>query len=240
MSIISKPHGDFAPNTTAESAKVNDQINTLYADHNGGLIDANIAPGANLQQAKIHNLTSDLAATNANVNTLFNNFNITLSTVVNDVGEPSSAFVGEAELYTPIFVAANALSTGRYLFVSQDFLMNIVTGSNCQLRYYYGGSLFFAPTITNASGVTYNLVAIHVDLTLKARNSAVAQFGIGRLFMQTTDDALYLAGSSRAHFLNSTGLTVDSTTDQTIQTNAVWDVPGNLIVGVGCSSWMVK
>ncbi|MES2367138.1 MAG: hypothetical protein V4563_14775, partial [Pseudomonadota bacterium] len=139
MSIIAKPHGDFNPNTTAESAKVNDQINALYSDHNGGLLDANIAAAANIQQAKIHNLTSDLAATNANVNTLFNNFNITVSTVVNDVGEPSSAFVGEAQLYTPIFVAANALSTGRYLFVSQDFLMNIVTGSNCQLKYYYGG-----------------------------------------------------------------------------------------------------
>jgi hypothetical protein len=240
MSIIAKPHGDFAPNTTAESAKVNDQLNLIYSDHNGGLLDANISAAANIQQAKIHNLTSDLAATNANVNTLFNNFNITVATVANDVGEPSSAFVGEAQLYTPIFVAANALSTGRYLFVSQDFLMNIVTGSNCQLKYYYGGVLFFAPLITNASGVTQNLMSIHVDLTLKARNSAVAQFGIGRCFLQTTDDAFYAGSTGRGQFLNATGIAVDSTADQSIQTNAVWDVPGNLIVGVGCSSWIVK
>jgi hypothetical protein len=240
MSIIAKPHGDFAPNTTAESAKVNDQINTIYSDHNGGILDANIAAAANIQQSKVHNLTSDLAATNANVNTLFNNFNITVATVANDVGEPSSAFVGEAQLYTPIFVAANALSTGRYLFVSQDFLMNIVTGSNCQLKYYYGGVLFFAPLITNASGVTQNLMSIHVDLTIKARNSVIAQFGIGRLFLQTTDDAFYAGSTGRGHFLNATGIAVDSSADQNIQTNAVWDVPGNLIVGVGCTSWIVK
>jgi len=240
MSIISKPHGDFEPNKVAESAKVNDQINTLYADHNGGLLDANIATGANVQQAKIHNLTSDLAATNANINTLFNNFNVTLSTVVNDVGEPSSAFVGEAELYTPIFVAANALGTTKSIFVSQDFLMNIVTGSNCQLRYYFGGVLFFAPTITNISGVTYNLASIHVDLTLKARNSAVSQFGIGRLFLQTVDNNLYVGGTGRGHFLNATGIAVDSTDNSNIQTNVVWDVPNNLIVGVSCSSWIVK
>jgi hypothetical protein len=240
MSIIAKPHGDFSPNTTAESAKVNDQINALYTDHNGGLLDANIAAAANIQQSKVHNLQSDLAATNANVNTLFNNFNITVATVANDVGEPSSAFVGEAELYTPIFVAANALSTGRYLFVSQDFLMNILTGSNCQLRYYYGGTLFFAPTITNASGSTLSLVSVHVDLTLKARNSAVAQFGIGRIFLQTNAANFYIGAAGFGHYLNATGLTVDSTVDTNIQTNVVWDVPGNLIVGVGCSSWIVK
>jgi hypothetical protein len=240
MAIINKPHGDFNPITTAESAKVNDQINALYSDHNGNIVDANIAAAANIQQAKVHNLTSDLAAINANVSTAFNAINSTVSTVANDVGEPSSAFVGEAELFVPIFVAANALGTTRYLFVSQDFLMNIVTGSNCQLRYYFGGVLFFAPTITNISGITYNLVSIHVDLTLKARNSAVAQFGIGRLFMQTTDDALYLGGAGRGHFLNATGIAVDSTDNSNIQTNVVWDTPGNLIVGVGCSSWIVK
>ncbi len=240
MSIIAKPHGDFAPNTTAESAKVNDQINALYSDHNGGLLDANISAAANIQQAKVHNLQSDLAATNANVNTLFTTIGSTLSTVANDVGEPSSAFVGEAELFVPIFVAANALGTDNYLFVSQDFLINILTGSNCQLRYYYGGTLFFAPTITNASGVTQSLIPIHVDLTLKARNSAVAQFGIGRLFLHTFDANFYIGAAGFAHSLNATQLAIDSSTDKQIQTNVVWDVPGNLIAGVGCSSWIVK
>ncbi len=163
-----------------------------------------------------------------------------MATVANDVGEPSSAFVGEAELFVPIFVAANALSTGRYLFVSQDFLLNMVTGSNCQLRYYYGGSLFFAPTITNAAGITENLAAVHVDLTLKARNSALAQFGIGRIFLHTFDDNFYIGAAGHAQALNATGITVDSSVDKTIQSNVVMDVPGNLIVGVGCSSWIVK
>ncbi len=240
MAIIVKPHGDFAPNTTAESAKVNDQINTIYADHNGGVVDANLSVSADVQQSKIHNLTSDLATINGYVSTLFTDIGVTVTTVANDVGEPSSAFVGEAELYTPIFVAANALGTGRYLFVSQDFLMNILTGSNCQLRYYYGGSLFFAPTITNATGSTINLASVHVDLTLKARNSAVSQFGIGRCFLQTSSDNFYVGAAGRGQFLNATGITVDSTADQQIQSNAVWDVASNLIVGVGCTSWIVK
>ncbi len=240
MALIIKPHGDFVADTTAESAKVNDQLNTIYADYNGGIVDANIAPTANIQQSKVLNLTTNLATITANVNTLFNDLTVTLTTVANDVGEPSSAFVGEAELYVPIFVAANALGTDNYLNVSQDFLMNILTGSNCQLRYYYGGSLFFAPTITNISGVTKTLVAIHVDLTLKPRGVSNAQFCIGRIFLQTTSDNFYLGGVGQNQFLNATGITVDGTVDQNLQTNAVWDQPGNVITGVGCSSWMVK
>ena len=61
MSLIVKPHGDFEPNTTAESAKVNDQLNTIYADHNGNITDANVAALANIQQSKIANLTANLA-----------------------------------------------------------------------------------------------------------------------------------------------------------------------------------
>ncbi len=240
MAIIAKPHGDFAPNTTAESAKVNDQINTIYADHNGGLLDANIAAAANIQQAKIHNLTSDLAATNANVNTLFNNFNSALSTVSKDAGEPASAFVGEAQLFVPIFVAANALGVSSYLFVAQDFLMDINTGSNCQLKYYYGGVICFSAVITNASGVAQVGMSIHVDLTIKARNSAVSQFCSGRLLLQTTYDLFYVGDTSRGHFLNTVGVSVDSTADQQIQTNVVWDTPNNNIAGVGCSSWIIR
>ena len=61
MSLIVKPHGDFEPNTTAESAKVNDQVNTIYADHNGNITDANVAALANIQQSKIANLPANLA-----------------------------------------------------------------------------------------------------------------------------------------------------------------------------------
>lgn len=240
MTLIVKPHSDFAPDTIAEAAKVNDQLNAIYADHNGSIVDANIASTANIQQSKILNLATNLATITANVSTLSNALNVTLSTVANDVGEPSSAFVGEAELYTPIFVAANALGTDNYLNVSQDFLMNILTGSNCQLKYYYGGSLFFSAVITNISGVAKNLVSIHVDLTLKARGVNNAQFGIGRLFLQSLVDTFYVGDATGRQFLNATGITVDSTADQFIQTNAVWDIPGNVITGIGCSSWIVK
>jgi hypothetical protein len=241
MAIIVKPHGDFAPNTTAESAKVNDQLNTIYADHNGGLLDANIAATANIQQAKVHNLTSDLAATNANVNTLFNNFNVTLSTVSTDVGEPSSAFVGEAQLYVPIFVAANALGSDNYLYLSQDFLINIATDTTFKIKYYFGGTLFFDPLITNATGISQTNVAAHVDITLRARGAVNAQYGIGRMFLQTSDPNFYMGSATgQNQFLNSTGLAVDSTADQILQINAFWDKPGNVIFGVGSSCWMVK
>lgn len=53
MSLIVKPHGDFQPNTNAESAKVNDQINTIYADHNGGINNANIDALAAIAKSKI-------------------------------------------------------------------------------------------------------------------------------------------------------------------------------------------
>jgi len=243
MAIIVKPHGDFEPNTIAESAKVNDQINTLYADHNGGLLDANLAPGANIQQAKIHNLTSDFAAINANIGILGNNLGVTLSTVSTDVGEPSSATVGEAQLYVPIFIVANALGTDNYLCLSQDFVLFILNGSHCELRYYYGGSLIFDPIITNISGITQSAISVHVDLTLRARGSAVTQYGIGRCFLQTNDDNFYVASGAnlgRGHFLSATIITVDSTVDQNIQINAIWDQPGNAITGVGSSCWMVK
>jgi len=61
MTLIVKPHGDFEPNTTAESAKVNDQINALYVDHNGNITDANVNALANIAQSKIANLTTNLA-----------------------------------------------------------------------------------------------------------------------------------------------------------------------------------
>ncbi len=240
MAIIVKPHGDFQPTTIAESAKVNDQLNAIYADHNGGLVDVNIATGANVQQEKIHNLTSDLAAITANVNTLFSNFNVVLTTVINDPGEPAAAAVGETELYAPIFVAGHSIGTTSSLLLSQDFVMNIATGSNLQLRYYYGTQLFFAPTITNISGVSQIGAVVHVDITIKARNTAVAQFGIGRAFLQTTDNGFYMAGGGRGQFLSAAGISVDSTIDQSIQTNAVWDQAGNNISGINCSSWIVK
>lgn len=65
MATITKPHGDFAALTTAESAKVNAQINTIYTLVNGGLDDANITALANINQQKILNLVSDLAAIRA-------------------------------------------------------------------------------------------------------------------------------------------------------------------------------
>ncbi len=240
MSIIVKPHGDFAPSTTAEAAKVNDQVNTIYADHNGSIVDANIAANAGIQQAKVANLAPNLATITANIATLSTAVSSALSAVSTDVGEPSSAVVGEAELYVPIFVAANALSTDNYLCLSQDFVVFAITGSTCQLRYYYGGSLIFAPTITNATGITQNDVSVHVDLTLRARGSAVSQYGIGRIFLQTTDDNLYVGGVGRGHYLSATIITVDSTADENIQTNAVWNQSGNAITGVGSAAWMVK
>lgn len=240
MTIIAKPHGDFEPNTTAESAKVNDQINTLYTDHNGQLSDANIAPTANIQQSKIQDLPSRLVTINDAINGLDAGLNIALSTLVHDVNEPSASAVGESEVFAPISVPADTLGTTNYIFVSQDFLLNMVTGANCQLRYYYGGILFFAPTITNASGVTQSLATVHVDLTIKARNSVVSQFCIGRLFLQTTSDNFYAEQSSRGQSLNATAIAVDSSADETIQTNAVFDVTGNTITGVSCSSWLLK
>ncbi len=240
MAIIVKPHGDFAPNTTAESAKVNDQINTIYADHNGGLVDTNIAAAANIQQAKVHNLQSDLAAITANVNTLFNNFNVTLSTVSTDAGEPSASVVGEAQVYENIFVAANALGTDNYLYLSQDFLLNTVTGSTCQIRYYYGGQLFFNPVINNSTGVSQSNAPVHVDITLRARAATSVQWGIGRIFLQTTSDLFFMAGVGQNQFLNATGISVDSTADQVIAITAIWNQPGNTITGIGSSCWMVK
>jgi len=241
MTLIVKPHGDFQPITDIESAKVNDQINTLYADHNGGLIDANFAAAANIQQSKIHNLTSDLAVITANINTLGNNLGSTLSTVSTDVGEPSSAFVGEAQLYVPIFVAANALGSDNYLYLSQDFLINIATDTTFKLKYYFGGTLFFDPLITNGTGISQTNVAAHVDITLRARGSVTAQYGIGRMFLQTSDPNFYMGSATgQNQFLNSTGLAVDSTADQILQINALWDKPGNVIFGVGSSCWMVK
>lgn len=87
MAIISKPHGDFEADTVAESAKVNDQINTIYNDHNGNVADANIAPGANIQQSKILNLQTDFA-------TLTNRKGYEGVGIINAVSEPYVEFVG--------------------------------------------------------------------------------------------------------------------------------------------------
>lgn len=62
MSQIVKPHGDFVALTTAEAAKVNNQINTIYAELNGNLDDANVKALANINQSKIYNLVADLNA----------------------------------------------------------------------------------------------------------------------------------------------------------------------------------
>jgi len=78
MSQIVKPHGDFQVLTLAEAAKVNNQINTIYADYNGNINDANIAAGANIQQSKILNLLANLATLGEKRAFNFNALNYTI------------------------------------------------------------------------------------------------------------------------------------------------------------------
>jgi hypothetical protein len=52
MSIISNPY-TFVPNTLIQSAQVNADFSTIYNDYNGNITNANIAPGAAIDPAKI-------------------------------------------------------------------------------------------------------------------------------------------------------------------------------------------
>ena len=64
MGLITKQY-TFTPSTTAQSAQVNADLDTIYAEFNGEINDANIAALAQIQQGKILNLVTDLATIRA-------------------------------------------------------------------------------------------------------------------------------------------------------------------------------
>lgn len=63
MGIVNKPYTFTAlASKSGEAAQVNADLDAIYAEVNGNLDDANVKAAANINQSKILNLTTDLAA----------------------------------------------------------------------------------------------------------------------------------------------------------------------------------
>jgi hypothetical protein len=79
MGVVSKPY-NFSANTTIVSAQVNSDLDTLYAEFNGNIDNANIKSGAAIAASKIANTAATLGDNNTYTGT--NTFKKTAQTVV--------------------------------------------------------------------------------------------------------------------------------------------------------------
>jgi hypothetical protein len=88
---------DYIPDTTILSAQVNKDFNDLYDNYNGGITDANIATGANINGQKLLLLSVDSAQLAPNA----------VTTTKIDDGAVTTAKLAQ-NATTPVFAVANA------------------------------------------------------------------------------------------------------------------------------------
>jgi hypothetical protein len=159
--------------------------------------------------------------------------------LVRDVGEPVVSGVNvETGIYTE-GIAGGLLGNSRFIHAGVDLLVtSILDQSELVLKFYYGGQLFFSPTLINQAGVQNNLGLI-VNVRLHNRNATNIQIVSATIDMVPRNAFLYFDIANQFTSSIVTGLNVDSTANQLFQVNGLWSVASvsNSVSGVGLQIW---
>lgn len=151
--------------------------------------------------------------------------------------------VAESSLFV-LPIAANALGSNGMIHGSTDvFVSSMLNGAMLQLRFYWGGSMVYAPQIINLSGSTQSF-GISTLFRLHNRNSTGVQglHFISHLPANTNNLLRFnLTGGGITNSL-VLGATKDTTLAQLLQFNVMWNSadPANSCFGLGADVYRTR